>query len=273
MNKKIWVMVGLGIVCIAGLIGCNIFSWTHSAGSGEDATVLLADADSALASGDYAKAMEYYQKAIDADPANSKARYGYVNAYVKNSGLNIIEFAKSAGNQKTIASAVPGLTSNVVSAGGSFLIDDRTKPFGIDMKKFEDLAIVLVDKLDPIATGKCDGKVPATDPEVNLNLAFGYLLRGLFLIFDPPNGNSGSIQYNIYKYDDGTQVIWDYTTNAALPTSASLSQKASALSYLDTAIVRFDTAIANSIAKDSKDWTEVRKALSDIRTEIASYAG
>jgi hypothetical protein len=214
--------------------------------------------------------MEYYDKAVAADPTNSKARYGYVSAYLKSTGLNIIEFAKSAGNQKTIASATVGLVSPA-PARAYYLIDDRTKPFGVDMKKFEGLAIVLVNYLDPIAKGQCDGKITATDAEINLNLAFAYLLRGIFLIIDPPDGNSGSIQYNVYYKDSGSYVIWSYQTNAELPTSAALAKKADAISYLDTAIARLDTAIANSIAKTSTSWTDVRKALADIRTTINSY--
>ena len=272
-NKKSWLIIALMILGLGGLAGCNIFSWTHKAGSDTgDVKVLMADADSAFASGDYAKAMEYYDKIVGSEPGNSKARYGYVKAYVKSTGLNIIDFAKNAGNQKTLADLTPGLISKA-PARAYYLIDDRTKPYGIEMKKFEDLAIVLVKYLDPVALGKCDGVIDAGDPEVNLNLAFAYLLRGIFLIVDPPDGNSGSIQYNVYYKDDGTYVLWSYATNGELPTTAALSKKADALAALDTAIARLNTAITNSLSKDATSWTDVRNVLRDIRSKIATYSG
>ena len=46
------------------------------------------------------------------------------------------------------------------------------------MKKLEELGDKLVEMLEPIAEGRCDGKISNKNPEVNLNLALGYLFEG-----------------------------------------------------------------------------------------------
>ncbi|MDR1942498.1 MAG: hypothetical protein LBQ47_09255 [Endomicrobium sp.] len=62
--------------------GCgsgNIFSWAHNSGSGnyED---LMSDADSSMSKKDFAKAAQYYEKALDKQPYSNDAMKGYASA-------------------------------------------------------------------------------------------------------------------------------------------------------------------------------------------------
>jgi tetratricopeptide (TPR) repeat protein len=257
------------IIFAISLTGCNIFSWTHKAGSDANDTVsLTTDGDSALYSADYVGAMDYYDKAIASDPTNSKARYGYVNAYIKNTGLNIVELAKNTGNFKTIANLVPGLVSH--KAGTYKLIDDPSKPFGIDIKTFENLAIVLVDKLEPIAKGETDNKISPNDPEMNLNLALGHFLRAVLIVADPPDGNSGKLMYNARHNDDNTFSMI-YLDGTDVPCYISLQGRNKALAEFSLALTRLTTAIDNSVAKSSTWWSRAKESILQMKYSLEQY--
>jgi tetratricopeptide (TPR) repeat protein len=286
-----WGYKSLGLILLlfplVFLNGCNIFNFFHKAGSNtDDPDILISDAESSLVKGDYEKAMDYYERVVQIEPANSKARYGYVNAYMKSANVNILvdfpkntestasramSFNRTIAFSRSITNFAPGMFSFALSKSSKsyFLLDN----YGIDIRKFENLAIIVIEYLDPIAKGECDGKIKENDTEINLNLAFAYLLRGVFLVADPPNGKSGVLKYNIKCKDDGSYSIWSYITNSEVSIDTIIQKKSDVLNNLDTAIIRLDTAISNSPSKYSSNWDEVKKVLENVKTKISSYKG
>ncbi|MFH0883169.1 MAG: tetratricopeptide repeat protein [bacterium] len=67
--------------------GCNIFD---SFAPSESADDYIADGRSALQDGDYATAIEDFQKAVDDDPTDARAHWGLAKAYVRQSGYTSI---------------------------------------------------------------------------------------------------------------------------------------------------------------------------------------
>lgn len=86
MNRWIRLVV---VVLIAGAFtwGCNIF---ESFAPSETADDFIADGRTALQDGDYATAIENFQKAVDQDPTDARARWGLAKAYVRQSGYTSI---------------------------------------------------------------------------------------------------------------------------------------------------------------------------------------
>jgi hypothetical protein len=86
MNRWTWLVVA---VLAAGAFswGCNIFDSFAPSESAED---FIADGRSALQDGDYATAIEDFQKAVDEDPTDARAHWGLAKAYVRQSGYTSI---------------------------------------------------------------------------------------------------------------------------------------------------------------------------------------
>ena len=214
MNKLRSVIGGfVCLVLIFALAGCNIFSWAHNnEGTSDNAEVQVANANSSLASGDYQKALDSYQAAVNADPKNSEARYGYIKAYIKDLGLDIAEMSKTYSDEnKSIAYTVIAF-SGQASVKAELIDPDKFLPAKIGgLKKLEELGDKLWEMLGPIAEGQCDGKISAKNPEVNLNLALGYLLKAIFNIAD--NNHDFVLDYKVRREDDGTITVIDLNGN------------------------------------------------------------
>ena len=91
MKTNVWLC--LPLLFVAGLFsGCsqgNIFSFAHSAGNTSNLNSLSIDANTALQSKDYAKALSDYTKLLKAQPSDANAIYGYAEAELDNSGLDV----------------------------------------------------------------------------------------------------------------------------------------------------------------------------------------
>ncbi len=164
MPKKI--IIFILIIFITGIFAsCNIFDWLYPdediSGDVED---LIAKGDAALRSGNPSEAMKYYGEAIKKDSKSSEARWGYVKAYILTKNADLILIAS-----KLVAGQDP---ASIISDSASTLMG---------------MMNVIIDKLDPIAHGQCDGVIPSTDFGVNLNLMLAYMVRGFLM-----NGDSNS---------------------------------------------------------------------------------
>ncbi|MFH1823622.1 MAG: tetratricopeptide repeat protein [Candidatus Firestonebacteria bacterium] len=272
MKKVVW--CSLGLVCLAFLIGgcskgVNIFGWTSPTGGSAQASV--ANGDAQFAANDYANAMASYDAAISADPKNSKARYGYVKAYLKNIRLDLAAFLKNYSNENSAPSfVIPAVSVKVNSSECSYdLIDDPTRPFGTNLQKFQILVEVIINYLDPIARGECDEVIPRTNVGLNVNLAFAHLLRGIFCVLD--EDYNGSLNYNIRKNCDGTVNIIRLSDGHEMADTDSIPNKDAALWYIDRAICRLTTAIGNGVP-NAPLWRQIRDLLEQVQIEVANHS-
>ena len=81
----------------------------------------------------------------------------------------------------------------------------------------------LWEMLEPITSGRCDGRISSKNPEVNLNLALGYLLRAIFNIAD--NNHDYVLDYKVRREDDGTITVIDLAGNVITDGSRILREK------------------------------------------------
>jgi len=278
----------IALVCIALLIGgcskgTNIFGWMAPTGGSTAASV--ANGDSLYASADYSGAMAAYLAVCGTDPnASGAADYGYVKAYCKSAGLDLAAFLQNYSNSNGAPAFVAGPVSNRIiycgtgmQAGDYMLIDSATKPFGLNLASLEKLADVIIKYLKPIADGTvADGYKPASMTGIDVNLAFAFLLRGMFTIVDPTL--DGSLDYN-FKYTAATKTtdLYAIDTNnvpqgAPITTATAQMQagKAGAKSDLASSIAYLNKAIAASTDGTTALWTSVRNVLTDVQTKIDS---
>ena len=258
-------VLGVMLACAALFVGgCskgfNIFTPFTPAAETLPATV--ENAANAYAAGDYAAAMAMYADVVTAEPKNSSARYGYVKAYVKNAGFDIASFITNGSGMNGAPAAFAPVAKSIVAK--SYMLNDQNNPFGINAATMENLSQVLITFLGPIADGTCDGVIPANDVGLNTSLAFAYLLKGVFLVVDPDT--NGTVNYNFYDDGSGNVTVVYWGTTNEVPAEAFSANKAAAVSCLDSALARLDVAISS--AGSSSIWTDVRKFLTEIKTEI-----
>jgi hypothetical protein len=273
----------LTIMLIAGIIvsGCskstNIFGWTHKEGGSKSPSVLAADADSAYSNGNYAVAMDYYKDAVAqsggvANSPNSTARVGYVKSYLKNMGLDLADLMKNASGQQTNIS-IPGGDKIVQYASYSGAVyyfveikkDSRGNDviYGVNIKDFENLIKVIIDYLEPITVeGKCDGKIPATNPVLNINLAFAHLFRGIIYVVD--YGYDGKLDYNVRHNDDNSMDLVTEPGHIRVALSVNLPGINDGLRELDISISKLETAKRWSKNSESKLWGDVHEILKNV---------
>lgn len=173
------------------LIGCgnwNIFSWTHKAGTSKDPVVLIADGETALEQGKYDDAIAYFTEVLEqpGQENNSEALYGRAQAEMGELKDDVVDI---------ITSMIEGEELELLNPEG--LIDDLAKLADISEKVVADLRL--------IADGHADGTIPATNVDVNVNLAIMEVLQASTRILDLNNDG-------IYGGEgDVVQVSEDYT--------------------------------------------------------------
>jgi hypothetical protein len=201
------VLVSFAAFCLALVLsfsGCsrsNIFGWAHSAGSVKTTTALSADAYTALQNKDYAKAIDYFTQILASEPGNSEAIYGYAVAQLGSAGIDIASLITNmiTNQNPAVSHLSPAIASLVSAAPGTNLL-----PSTILANKPAIMAALdkILDptKLPKIANGTADGKIKPDDADVNVNLAFCYLLRAALRLTD-------YVQFNTdYSVDSITNV-------------------------------------------------------------------
>lgn len=168
MTRRITGPLLIALLCL-GLAGCgNIFDALYP---DQDSTTtntddLVALGDSALQSGQVDSALDYYGRAVAQQSGNSRARRGYTRAYIMKKNADLLYLASGLSGQSTNIPHI--ITDSAVSMTNTMN--------------------VVIDKLLPVSQGSCDGIVPATDFEINMNLALAYFLRA-FLRNGDSNGD------------------------------------------------------------------------------------
>lgn len=190
-------MVSLSLVAmLIALVGCgkeNIFSWAHKAGGSSSTEALTADGYTALRNKDYSKAIEYYSKILETDPANAEAIYGYSAATLADAGLDVSSLVANLVKQQS--GAPERLAPSVAYAARGFASSSNLLPQTIidNLPKIKSAVKKVMDdgKLPRIVKGKADGKLDPDNPDVNLNLAFCLVLRAALNVQE-----SGTITLN-----------------------------------------------------------------------------
>lgn len=189
-RRCLTVIICLNSVLLTACSKGNIFSWTHSSGSGSNVQSLTSDAYTALRDKDYGKALEYFSKILESDPNNAEAIYGYSVAQLAESGLDIStivsNLVSSGGNN---SSSISGLATAISRVSGSSGLSSTNILPGTILANLEKIKSavnkVLEDKyLIKIARGKADGKIAPDNPDLNLNLAFCFILRSAMNLND-----------------------------------------------------------------------------------------
>jgi len=157
------------LVAIFGIFfftSCNVFSIFHTTSLGTFQGN-LDKAEAAYANYDYEAALDYYGKAVEANPQSSKARVGYVSALQKVRFVDFLYIAQEAtkdGFDPYNLLNEPNIRNNIIGNTGVF---QET-----------------IDKLLPIQQQLCDSEIPYNDALVNLQLAIAYLVRGVISMAD-----------------------------------------------------------------------------------------
>jgi len=232
MNKKIILLIVMSLL----LSGCgqwNIFKWAHKEGESTDTTVLVADGQSALNNGDYAKAEEIFYKAIQANPRSSEANYGYAQAIIGASGLGLAQIISSVIEQgKSQSTTLPADNPFIHFVSKSFSPEGNLLPFSVnDLTNLYATSKKVIDPLKKIADGQCDGVIPADDLDVNINLSFMLIIRAGCSLLDSNNngipGESGDI----------VKVYSDFTIGEPEISTLSAEQKTTLRERLDSSLV------------------------------------
>jgi tetratricopeptide (TPR) repeat protein len=205
-RKTIAFLLSMNFLVTFAFSGCgnsNLFSFGHSAGADTSTTSLSADANAALQSGDYAKALEYYKKILESDPSNSEAIYGFCTSDLANAGLDlpslistfikesnvssapsIVRRAPSASEPKSIgqAIAIMAQTGPIFSSQAS-LLPDSIKLKILTLGPVVDE--VLGEKyLKKIIKGQGDGVIAPDNADLNINIAFCLVLRAAITAYN-----------------------------------------------------------------------------------------
>jgi len=163
------------------LTGCNIFS-IFNFGWGYNS--LLDKAESAYEAGDYEKAADLYEQAIEVNPRGSKARAGFVNAYSKVRMVDFLWLAQKLNSTISITNILnrPRIRENVLGPDGLFQ--------------------KAIDILKPVVDGKCDSAISPYDIAVNLQIGLSYFLRGVVLLADSNNDGYLSTESDIIRLNE-----------------------------------------------------------------------
>jgi len=239
MKRMACAMLGFGL--LFAVSGCNLFSWTHVAGSSNDSASLTADGYAALEQKKWDTAIDYFSRAISLDASNSLARYGRAKARFQKADLNVRALADRFG-------------SGSKPDGQAFLAPQ-------DLKQASWPGVLaflqpIIDDLDRIIEGPSDGVVPANAVDVNLDCAILYIMKGSIYLLDKAVSIRWSASQERYVVDfTGSQI--DDPTDPVVQIS---------LINLYRATNRLDTALKN--AKNNLEFGAVRDYLELIEKQI-----
>lgn len=179
-------VIGMMLLCFSGCGKNNVFSWAHSAGSNSDAKALQSDAETALREKDYEKAKEYYNKILASDPDNAEAIYGAAAAELAAAGIDIATLVSNLVQNNSGSASAPHLAPAIASAAmrtsspGNILPDTIVSNLATIRTAVEN--VLRPDRLPSIVAGLADGSIAPDNPDVNLNLAFCYVLHAALIL-------------------------------------------------------------------------------------------
>jgi hypothetical protein len=290
--------IGLGALALTLLVaGCgktgNLFSFTHRADAAgtTDLLVLTSDAMAAVEAGDYAKAEELYQRAVDTNPTSSEARIGVVNAVTKQiqqQGFDLLSLTTSFTNQKApvfyemVSAGAPSAyraAAPKAPSGYWLFSKDPTKDYKISMSLLIKLYKAFITHFVPICTGQTDLSLAKVPSIVYANLSFGYLMRGVIKVVD--QDENGQVDYVVfYRNSPGKYEVYltsQCPNETSDPTGSPLTsgngiltaeKEAAAKADLDNAITYMTAAKNYSQDKTATLWTTILDILTKAKTMI-----
>ena len=248
--------LGLFVLSMSSCGKSNIFSWARSAGSGSSIDATMSDAYAALSEKNFAKALEYYKKALDADPNNSEAIYGWAAAELGNSGLDVATIISNMVRQQgsTTIHLSPAFYSVAKEAQSS---SNNLLPSTIvaNITKYRDAIneVLAANKLPKIIHATADGKISFDNPDVNINASFCLILRAAM------------------NLNDYVKIADDYsTTNIA---NAPLSVKEDALKDVASAYNLFIRAMKKLNYSDDTSIGQMKKDAEKLFNDLKSSLG
>ncbi|MBN1824425.1 MAG: hypothetical protein JW803_08910 [Endomicrobiales bacterium] len=245
MFKQAAVFLLFGCLVI-GVSGCgkdNIFGWAHQSGENSDQRALSSDAYVALQDKDFAKALEYYSKILESDPANAEAIYGYSIAKLAEAGIDIGTLVANLVKQQSaaphrLAPAVAYAAKTTVSSNllpSSILTDIAKKRAAVD-------DVLSSTKLLKILRGQGDGKIAPDNPDLNINVAFCLVLRAAMKVND----------YITYGSDYETITVLD-STNLDSVARSSAKDLVSAYHRMQVVINKLNLGSDSAVTKINND--------------------
>ncbi|GEM_PF-4804970 len=173
----------LGIT-LFGLVSCNIFGFASKLEPAPQKRNRMNNADTYYQLGDYEKAAEIYYS-IYTDPTdrnaskNSEARWKYVKSLLQINRDTVLYRALVYQSSRSTADEL------------NIFINDS-------LLQFRSVFLSIIDALDDIIEGQCDGKIASDNLDVLLNYSFALTYSSLFNILDSnknsimdPNGKNG----------------------------------------------------------------------------------
>jgi tetratricopeptide (TPR) repeat protein len=252
------VLLAVGFILLAFTTACengNIFSWTHTPGSSSSAPALIADGNAALQNKQYSKAVEYFQRAIDSDPTNSEAIYGYSSARLAEAGLDVGNLVANLVRQPATS---PMRLAQAMETITYVVANNTLIPDSIIANKTALLAALndVIAQLSKIAKGTADGTISPTNPDININLAFCFILRAGLRIVDLVDFNN-----------DYTASVKPGVTNDQLRAVADDSAKDVINAYHRLKVVVDELHLSNS-ATITKISDDVRSLFDDFKAKV-----
>jgi len=248
--------LGLFVLSMSGCGKSNIFSWARSAGSGSSIDSVMSDGYAALSEKNYAKALEYYGKVLDADPNNSEAIYGWSAAKLGDSGLDVASIISNMVRQQgsSVIHLSPALYSVAKEAQSS---SNNLLPETIvaNITKYKDAIneVLAVNKLPKIINATANGKISFDNPDVNINASFCLILRAAMTLND----------YVEISDDYGTSTIT--TTVPQSVAEDALKDIASAYNLFLRAMAKLNYSDDTSIGQMKKD---VKKLFDNLKSDL-----
>ncbi|MBK8870018.1 MAG: hypothetical protein KBD85_04235 [Elusimicrobia bacterium] len=178
-QKTLWGLSALmAVILMTGCKNNNLFGGLHDEGSG-DAESLVVDGNAALADKNYAKANDYFEKALAQDSRNAEALYGQAAAAMGLSGLSVGQLVANLtqnGGGSSLQGAVRTATLpslQVHTANPDSLL------YNINPGRLDDALNVVIVNLETIRMGHSDGKISPNDTSLLINLGVARLLKAV----------------------------------------------------------------------------------------------
>ncbi|PJA26995.1 MAG: hypothetical protein CO189_08340 [candidate division Zixibacteria bacterium CG_4_9_14_3_um_filter_46_8] len=277
MNRqKIWrpliFAFALGAI-VTITAGCNIFGWTAA---DDDFKGYLAKGKQYMRDGEYASAKAEFEKAIEANPKSSDARYYHAKALVLAAGLNIgvlIDDLQSGDESNTLPLYSWNPADSMTSAED---IIYKNNIYQANMGAMADLAEIYEGR----ATGGFNSRDIQIDYAVAMSIVAIVGLRDtdqdgdidstdIYLTIDAnPNGT-----YSL----EGLQQFFDYNPDTSLaksgfdPTGARFFN--TLITWVDDLLTNSRALIANIIAdlNPELDMQEINQLLNDFQVTMRMY--